>query len=106
MRPSANDSEAMTPSTADMIGDSRSWMEDSESMTTPGGELDTELKGLMRMESRPLTEDMETPLTLEPSLVEQHPLHPLHPARLYSKLARRALVSSAQNIISMIEARC
>jgi hypothetical protein len=100
----------VTPSTADP-GDFRPWTEDSESgfqgtmtpggdslmtpgLMTPGGEMDVEMRQLMRMDSRPLTEDMETPFSLDSEQAEQHPLHPLNPARLYSKLARRALVCS------------
>jgi hypothetical protein len=100
----------VTPSTTDP-GDFRPWLDDGESgyqgmmtpggdslmtpgLMTPGGELEVEMKKLMRMDSRPLTEDMETPYSLDPVSTEQPPLHPLNPARLYSKLARRALVSS------------
>jgi hypothetical protein len=105
---------AVTPSSADP-GDFRPWLDDSESgyqgmmtpggdslvtpgLMTPGGELDVEMKKLMRLESRPLTEDMDTPVTTEISSEERYPLHPLHPARLYSKLARRALVSWVTNL--------
>ena len=107
MREEAGRGGAVTPSSADP-GDFRPYlMEDSESgyqtpgtdgmytpgLMTPGGELDVEMRSLMRMESRPLADDVYTPGTSCVSSVEQYPLHPLHPARLYSKLARRALVS-------------
>jgi len=100
---------AVTPSTAD-TGDFRPYLDDSESgyhgmmtpgadgmstpgVMTPGGELDMEMRSLMRMQSRPLADDVYTPGTSDVTSVEQYPLHPLHPARLYSRLARRALVS-------------
>ena len=101
----------MTPSSGDYLDDAESGYHgmitpgtdilSTPGLMTPGGELDVEMKSLMRLDSRPLTEDMETPATS----LEEYPLHPLNPSRLYSKLARRALVSTSAELDLSIQVK-